>query len=79
MDAFCFNYQNVDCLCTLFKYQFTGTIVVKSGQLFDNEQFISITTIEEWTKCSASRQNDFEDKVQKVFVELLPKNWIGAN
>ena len=38
MDAFCFSYQHVDCLCTLFKYRFSGKIVVKSGQLFDNMQ-----------------------------------------
>ena len=35
LDAFCFNYQHVDCLYTLFKYRFSGKIVVKSGQLFD--------------------------------------------
>ena len=38
LDAFCFNYQHVDCLYTLFKYRFSGEIVVKSGQLFDNLQ-----------------------------------------
>ena len=38
LDAFCFNYQHVDCLYTLFKYRFSGQIVVKSGQVFDNLQ-----------------------------------------
>ena len=38
LDAFCFNYQNVDFLNILFKYRFSGKIVVKSGQLFDNLQ-----------------------------------------
>ena len=38
LDAFCFNYQHVDCLYTLFKYRFSGKIVVKSGQLFDKLQ-----------------------------------------
>ena len=38
VDAFCFNYQHVDCLYTLFKDRFSGKIVVKSGQLFDNLQ-----------------------------------------
>ena len=38
MDAFCFNYQHVDCLFTLFKYRFSGKNVVKSGQLLDNLQ-----------------------------------------
>ena len=38
LDAFCFNYQHVDCLYTLFKYRFSDKIVLKSGQLFDNLQ-----------------------------------------
>ena len=38
LDAFCFNYQHVDCLYTLFKYRFSGKYVVKSGQLFDKLQ-----------------------------------------
>ena len=38
LDAFCFDYQHVDCLYTLFKYRFSGKIVRKSGQLFDNVQ-----------------------------------------
>ena len=38
LDAFCFNYQNVDCLYTLSRNRFSGKIVVKSGQLFDKSQ-----------------------------------------
>ena len=38
LDTFCFNYQHVDCLYTLFKYCFSGKIVLKSGKLFDNLQ-----------------------------------------
>ena len=38
LDAFCFNYQHVDCLYTLFEYRFSGEIFVKCGQLFDNLQ-----------------------------------------
>ena len=38
LDRFCFNYQQVDCLYTLFKYRFIGKSVIKSGQLFDNLQ-----------------------------------------
>ena len=34
LDAFCFNYQHVDCLYTTIKYRFSGKIVVKSAQLF---------------------------------------------
>ena len=38
LDAFCFNHQDVDCLYKLFKLRFSGKIVFKSGQLFDNLQ-----------------------------------------
>ena len=38
LDAFCFSYQHVDCLYTLFKYRFSGKIVVKKGQFFDKLQ-----------------------------------------
>ena len=38
LDAFCFNYQHVDYLFTLFKYRFSGKIVLKIGQLCDNLQ-----------------------------------------
>ena len=35
LDTFCLDYQHVDCLYTLFKYRFSGKIVLTSGQLFD--------------------------------------------
>ena len=38
LDAFCSNYQHVECLYTFFKYRFSCKIVVKSGELFDNVQ-----------------------------------------
>ena len=38
MDTFCFTYQHVDCLYTLFKYRFSGKVFAKSGQVFDNLQ-----------------------------------------
>ena len=38
LDTFCFIYQNVDCLYTLFKYRFSGKVVAMSGQVFDNVQ-----------------------------------------
>ena len=34
LDAFCFNYQHVDCLYTLLMYHFSGKVVLKRGQLF---------------------------------------------
>ena len=36
LDTFCFTYQHVDCLYTLFKYRFSGKVIAKSGQVFDN-------------------------------------------
>ena len=36
LNAFCFNYQHVDCLYALFRNRFSAQIVIKSGQLFDN-------------------------------------------
>ena len=38
LDIFCFTYQHVDCLYTLFKYRFSGKVIAKSGQVFDNVQ-----------------------------------------
>ena len=35
LDAFCFNYQHVDCLYTLIRYRFNGKIIIKSGEVFD--------------------------------------------
>ena len=38
LDTFCSTYQHVDCLYTLFKYRFSGKVIAKSGQVFDNVQ-----------------------------------------
>ena len=38
LDTFCFTYQHVDCLYTLFKYRFSGKVIAKRGQVFDNLQ-----------------------------------------
>ena len=38
LDTFCFTYQHVDCLYTLFKYRFSGEDSAKTGQVFDNMQ-----------------------------------------
>ena len=38
LDTFCFAYQHVDCLFTLFMYRFSGKVFAKSGQGFDNLQ-----------------------------------------
>ena len=38
LDTFCFIYQHVDCPYAVFKYRFSGKIVAKSGNVFDNVQ-----------------------------------------
>ena len=38
LDTFCFTYQHVDCLYTLFKYRFKWKVIAKSGQVFDEVQ-----------------------------------------
>ena len=38
LDTLCFTYQHVDSWYTLFKYRFTGKVIAKSGQVFDNVQ-----------------------------------------
>ena len=60
LDAFCFNYQHVDCLYTLFKYRFNGKSVIKSGQLFDSLQRAAHFNQQNSgvEKCPASRKRD---------------------
>ena len=38
LDTFCFTCQHVDYLYTLFKYRFSGKVIAKTGQMFDNVQ-----------------------------------------
>ena len=38
LDTFCFTYQHVACLHTLFKNRFSGKVIAKSGLVFDNMQ-----------------------------------------
>ena len=38
LDKFCFTYQLLDCLYTLFKYRFSGKFIAKCGKVFDNVQ-----------------------------------------
>ena len=58
--AFCFNYQHVDCLNTLFKYRFMAKLFsrVDNSLLFCKGKFSSTTKTEEWTECTASRKKD---------------------
>ena len=38
LDKFCFTYQHIDCLYTIFKNPFSGKVIAKSGQVFNNGQ-----------------------------------------
>ena len=38
LDTFCFTYQHVDCLYTFFRNRFSGNVIAKRGQVFDNVQ-----------------------------------------
>ena len=38
LDTFCFAYQQADCLYTIFKTRFSGKVIPKSVQVFDNVQ-----------------------------------------
>ena len=79
--AFCFNYLHVDCLYTLSKYRFSGKIVVKSGQLLDNLQRAVHFNHQNWSGQNAQHREKetLEEKLQETFVELPPKDQIGAN
>ena len=82
LDAFCFNYQHVDCLYTLFKYGFSGKTVIKSGQLFDN--FLEGSSFQPAKERSGQNaqhraKETLEEKVPKTFVELFPEDQIDAN
>ena len=80
LDEMCVNYQHVDCLSTLFKYQISGKNVFKSGQVsvIVPRNLFSTSKIEEWAERPASRTKILEEKVQKASVELFPKALIEA-
>ena len=76
LDKFCLTYQHVDCLYTLFKYRFSGKIIAKRGQLFDNvQQAVDFDHKNKGVDRMPSIANKtLEEKVQKTFVQLLSKN-----
>ena len=81
LDAFCFNYQDVDCMYTLFKCHFNGKIVIESGQFFDNlQRAVQVNQKKHMTGQNAQHREKetLEEKVQETFVELLPRDQIEA-
>ena len=81
LDAISFNYQHVDCLYTLFKYRFSGKIVLKSEQLFDNVQRAVHFNHQNRgvDRMPSIKKETLEEKVQEIFVELLPQDQNDAN
>ena len=59
LDTFCFTYQHLDCLYTLFKYRYSGKVMAKKDKCLITcneqliEQLILITETREWTECRA--------------------------
>ena len=51
--TFCFSYQHVDCLYTLFKYLFSGILLQRVDKclITCNEQLTLITKTRDWTEC----------------------------
>ena len=86
LDTFCFTYQHVDCLYTLFKYRFSGKVFAKSGQVFDNVQrAVDFNQRNKGVERmpSIAKKRLLRKKIQKAFVQLLSKDknntnwWIG--
>ena len=77
LDTFCFTYQHVDCLYNLFKYQFSGKVIPKSGNVFDNVQrAISFNQTNKGVDKMASiaRKKLLRKKVKQHFMSALQKN-----
>ena len=82
LDIFCFIYQHVDCLYTLFKYRFTGKVIAKSGQVFDNVQ--RAVDFNQRNKGvdrmpSIAKERRLWKKYKKAFVQLPSKDKNNAD
>ena len=77
LDTFCFSYQHVDCLYTLFKYRFNGKIIAKSGNGFDNVQrAISVNQRNRGVDkmSSIAKKRLLRKKFKQLFMSALEKN-----
>ena len=75
-EKFCFIYQHVDCLYTLFKYRFCGNVIAKSGQVFDNVQrAVNFNHRNKGVdrRPSIAKKRLLRKKEQKAFIPFLPK------
>ena len=77
LDTFCFTYQHVDCLYTLFKYRFSGKVIAKSGNVFDNVQraiFFNQRNRGVDKKPSIAKKRLLRKKFKQHFMKTLQKN-----
>ena len=77
LDTFCFTYQHVDCLYTPFKYRFSGKIIAKSGNVFDNvERAISFNQRNRGVDKmpSIAKKRLLRKKFKQHFMSALQKN-----
>ena len=66
LDSFCFTYQHVDCLYTLFKYRVSEKVISKSGNVIDDVQ----------RAISFNQRNRGVDKMTTIAKKrLLRKKW----
>ena len=77
LDTFCFTYQHLDCPYALFKYRFSGKVIAKSANVFDNVQrAISFIKGNRGVdrKPSIAKKRLFRKKFEQHFMSALQKN-----
>ena len=77
LDTSCFTYQHVDCLYTLFKYRFSGTIIAKSGNVFDKVQRATIVNQRNrgvYKMPSTAKKRLLRKNFEQHFMSALQKN-----
>ena len=82
LDTFCFNYQHLDCLYTLFKYRFSGKNIAKSGQVFDNVQRavdFNHRNMEVGRMPSIAKKRLVRNDIRKAFLQLLSEDKNNAD
>ena len=81
LDTICFTCQLVDCLYTLFKYRFSGKVIAKSEQKFDNVRPAADVNHRNKGVDRTPRiaRKILAEKVQKTFNQLLSEDKNNAH
>ena len=82
LDTFCFTYQHLHCLYTLFKFRFSGKIIAMSGQVFDNVQrAVDFNHRDEGVDRmpSITKKRLLRKKFKKHFIQLLSEDKNNAD